>query len=108
MSRKAKLDAGVSLADLLASIGSPSPDQVLMDTPTRIIDAARELFLEKGYNSTSVADILARSQVNSGSLYHFFPSKQDVLIAVLISYRDNIGQWLFEPCWKGIDDPIER
>jgi AcrR family transcriptional regulator len=79
-----------------------------MDTPTRIVDAARDLFLEKGYNSTSIADILSRSQVNSGSLYHFFPSKQDVLIAVLVSYRDNIGEWLFEPCWKGIDDPIEK
>ena len=79
-----------------------------MDTPTRIIDAARDLFLEKGYNSTSIADILSRSQVNSGSLYHFFPSKQDVLIAVLVSYRDRIGEWLFEPCWRGIDDPIEK
>jgi AcrR family transcriptional regulator len=79
-----------------------------MDTRNRIIDAARELFLEKGYNSTSVADILARSQVNSGSLYHFFPGKQDVLIAVLISYRDRIGEWLFEPTWRGIDDPIDK
>jgi AcrR family transcriptional regulator len=79
-----------------------------MHTRNRIIDAARELFLEKGYNSTSVADILARSQVNSGSLYHFFPGKQDVLIAVLISYRDRIGEWLFEPTWQGIHDPIDK
>ena len=39
-----------------------------MDTRTRIILAAMELFWEKGFNSTSVADILSRSQVNSGSL----------------------------------------
>jgi AcrR family transcriptional regulator len=79
-----------------------------MDTRSRIIEAARDLFWEKGYNSTSVADILSRSQVNSGSLYHFFPSKQDVLIGVLTAYRDGIEAWLLEPAWGQIDDPIEK
>jgi AcrR family transcriptional regulator len=55
-----------------------------------------------------VADILSRSQVNSGSLYHFFPSKQDVLIGVLIAYRDGIEAWLLAPAWGQIDDPIEK
>jgi AcrR family transcriptional regulator len=79
-----------------------------MDTRSRIIEAACDLFWEKGYNSTSVADILARSQVNSGSLYHFFPSKQDVLIGVLLAYREGIGEMLLSPAWDGIDDPIEK
>ena len=69
---------------------------------------AMELFWEKGFQSTSVADILSRSQVHSGSLYHFFPGKQDVLAAVLEAYRDGIAQWLLEPAWSGVDDPIER
>jgi hypothetical protein len=42
----------------------------------RIIEAAMELFWLKGYGSTSIADILSRSQVNSGSLYHFFPASR--------------------------------
>ena len=79
-----------------------------MDTRTRIILAAMELFWEKGFNSTSVADILSRSQVNSGSLYHFFPGKQDVLIGVLEAYRDGIGEQLLSPAWDGVDDPIEK
>ena len=79
-----------------------------MDTRSRIIVAAMELFWEKGFNSTSVADILARSQVNSGSLYHFFPGKQDVLIGVLEAYRDGIGEMLLAPAWDGVDDPIEK
>ena len=78
------------------------------DTRARIVEAAIELFWLKGYGSTSIADILSRSQVNSGSLYHFFPGKQDLLIAVLESYRDNIYPMLLEPAWAGIDDPIER
>jgi AcrR family transcriptional regulator len=79
-----------------------------MDTRSRIIVAAMELFWEKGFNSTSVADILSRSQVNSGSLYHFFPGKQDVLIGVLEAYRDGIGEMLLTPAWDGVDDPVEK
>ena len=67
-----------------------------------------ELFWEKGYGSTSIADILSRSQVNSGSLYHYFPGKQDLLVAVLESYRDGIWPMLLEPAWEGVTDPIER
>jgi AcrR family transcriptional regulator len=78
------------------------------DTRTRIVEAAMELFWLKGYGSTSIADILSRSQVNSGSLYYFFPGKQDVLIAVLEAYRDGLYPVLLEPAWQGVDDPIER
>jgi AcrR family transcriptional regulator len=78
------------------------------DTRARVVEAAMELFWLKGYNSTSIADILSRSQVNSGSLYYFFPGKQDLLIAVLEAYRDGIGPMLLEPSWAGVDDPIDK
>lgn len=78
------------------------------DTRTRILMTAMELFWEKGFGSTSIADILSRSQVHSGSLYHFFPGKQDVLIGVLELYRDGIEEWLLKPNWEGVEDPIER
>jgi TetR/AcrR family transcriptional repressor of nem operon len=78
------------------------------DTRGLIIQTAMELFWEKGYGSTSIADILSRSQVNSGSLYHYFPGKQDLLVAVLETYRDGIGPMLLDPAWQGIDDPIDR
>ncbi len=78
------------------------------DTRWRILEAAMHLFWEKGYGSTSVADILARAGVNSGSLYHFFPGKQDLLVAVLDTYIGGIRQMLLEPNWRGVDDPIEK
>ena len=66
------------------------------------------LFWEKGYGATSISDLLKAAEVNSGSLYHFFPGKQDVLIAVLGAYRTGIRPMLLEPAWVGVDDPIER
>ena len=78
------------------------------DTRQRIVMTAMELFWEKGFQSTSISDILSRTQVHSGSLYHFFPGKQDVLAAVLEAYRDGIEEWLLKPAWSGVEDPIER
>jgi TetR/AcrR family transcriptional repressor of nem operon len=83
-------------------------NQVHADTRWRILEAAMHLFWEKGYGSTSIADILARAGVNSGSLYHFFPGKQDLLIAVLDSYIGGIREMLLEPNWRGVTDPIEK
>jgi AcrR family transcriptional regulator len=83
-------------------------NQVPVDTRWRILEAAMHLFWEKGYGSTSIADILSRAGVNSGSLYHFFPGKQDLLVAVLDTYVGGIRQMLLEPNWRGVDDPIEK
>jgi TetR/AcrR family transcriptional regulator, transcriptional repressor for nem operon len=77
-------------------------------TRSRLIQAAMRLFWEKGFASTSVADVLKSAGVNSGSLYHFFPGKQDLLLAVLDLYRAGIRAMLVEPAWRGVDDPIER
>jgi TetR/AcrR family transcriptional regulator, transcriptional repressor for nem operon len=79
-----------------------------MNAREKIIHAAMELFWLKGYNSTSIADLLSRTQLNSGSLYHVFPSKQDVLIGVLEAYRDGIAEMLLAPAWVGIADPVDK
>ena len=78
------------------------------ETRQRILLSAMKLFAKKGYLSTSVADILDEAGAHSGSLYHFFPTKQDLLIAVLDMYRQGIEPMLLAPAWIGVTDPIER
>jgi AcrR family transcriptional regulator len=77
-------------------------------TRERLISAALKLFGEKGYQSTSVADVQRESDCHSGSFYHFFPTKQDLLLAVLERYRTGIVSMLIEPAWANVGDPIER
>lgn len=77
-------------------------------TRERLLDAAATFFREKGYHETSIADILRAADAHSGSLYHFFPTKEDLLIEVLERHRDGIGERLLEPAWSGVEDPIER
>jgi AcrR family transcriptional regulator len=78
------------------------------DTRTRLVLTAMQLFWEKGYNSTSIADVLQTAKVNSGSLYHFFPGKTDLLVAVLDMYHAGIRTMLLEPAWQDVGDPIEK
>lgn len=78
------------------------------DTRTRLVLAAMQLFWEKGYNSTSIADVLHTAKVNSGSLYYFFPGKSELLAAVLDAYLEGIRPMLLEPAWAGVTDPVER
>jgi TetR/AcrR family transcriptional regulator, transcriptional repressor for nem operon len=77
-------------------------------TRTRLVMTAMQLFWEKGYNSTSIADVLKGAEANSGSLYHFFPGKSDLLVAVLERYHEGIGPMLLQPAWEGVEDPVER
>ncbi len=53
------------------------------DTRQRLIDAAGELFWERGYAATGLSDILESAGARGGSLYHFFPTKDDLLLAVV-------------------------
>ena len=77
-------------------------------TRDRLLAAGMQLFAAKGYQSTSVADLLQYANAHSGSFYHFFPTKQDLLLAVLQAYRDGIESMLLAPAWDGIDDPIAK
>jgi TetR/AcrR family transcriptional repressor of nem operon len=78
------------------------------DTRTKLVRTAMLLFWEKGYHATSIADVLQKAKVNSGSLYHFFPGKTDLLAAVLDLYHDGIRQMLLEPPAAGLADPIQK
>lgn len=52
-------------------------------TRTRVIDVAAAAFQSRGYNATSVLDILKASGVSPGALHHHFPTKRHVIEAVL-------------------------
>ena len=80
------------------------------DIPTRdrLIEASRDLFHQKGYSQTGIAAILEQAQVNSGSLYYFFPSKEDLLLAVLERYKEMLWPMVVQPAFDRVSDPIER
>ena len=79
-----------------------------MDTRERLIETARNLFLQNGYGNTGIAQILKTAEVGSGSLYHFFPTKEDLLLGVLHKYKDLLWPMVIQPVFDRVQDPIER
>jgi AcrR family transcriptional regulator len=77
-------------------------------TRQRLVDVARELIYLQGYEATSVSEILEKAGVNSGSLYYYFDSKEDLLLAVLDTYKEMLWPVLLEPVFKKTDDPMDR
>ncbi|WP_042423713.1 TetR/AcrR family transcriptional regulator [Comamonas granuli] len=55
--------------------------------PGELLDAALDLFVEKGYAATRVEEVAARAGVSKGTLFLYFPSKEELFKAVV---RENI------------------
>ena len=51
--------------------------------PQELLDAALELFVEKGFSATRAEEVAARAGVSKGTLYLYYPSKEDLLKAVI-------------------------
>jgi AcrR family transcriptional regulator len=47
-----------------------------------LVDCAQALFFAKGYEATTIADIIARAGLSKGAFYHHFESKEDLLDAL--------------------------
>src|SRR5580704_1297150 len=48
-----------------------------------ILDAAREVFAELGYDAAGVRDVIRRTELASGTFYNYFPDKEAVFRAVV-------------------------
>jgi TetR/AcrR family transcriptional regulator, fatty acid metabolism regulator protein len=59
------------------------------DKRTLILDAAVRVFARSGYHAARVADIAEEAGVAHGLLYHYFPSKEEVLATI---FRENWRQ----------------
>lgn len=51
--------------------------------PAELLDAALTLFVEKGFAATRAEEVAARAGVSKGTLYLYFPSKEELLKAVI-------------------------
>lgn len=77
-------------------------------TRERIVEAGLYLFWLRGYAATGMADILARAEANAGSFYHFFKTKEELLLAVLELYIQSLEPVVVQPVLGAIADPVER
>ncbi|NLB51933.1 MAG: TetR/AcrR family transcriptional regulator [Syntrophomonadaceae bacterium] len=56
----------------------------------KILKCSLDLFVEQGYFSTSIRDIIVRSGIGTGTFYNYFVDKEDILKALLEDFADQI------------------
>lgn len=97
------------MPDQIHEIPPEKPKAELPPTRERIVQAALRLFQEQGFTATGVSTILREAGVNSGSMYHYFNSKEDLLRACLQWYLDHLDPVVMAPAREQTPgDPVER
>ena len=95
----------------MLSVKRLSSLSVTKSSPTtreRLIASARFLFWERGFAGTSMAELLAHADVNSGSFYHFFDSKEALLRSVLEGYIELLRPMVVDPAFASVEEPVAR
>jgi TetR/AcrR family transcriptional repressor of nem operon len=78
------------------------------DTQQRIITSARELIYSRSYTDVGVAEICEHAGVKKGSFYHFFPSKQNLTLAVLDTIYLDFKKDLLDQAFSNQLEPLQR
>lgn len=65
-----------------------------MELRDRIINSAYELFSIKGYEKTTIAEIIQLAECSKGGFYHHFKSKEEILEVIISNYIDNLSKSL--------------
>ena len=76
-------------------------------TKERLLDAAHELMLSKGYAATSVEDVCKAASLTKGSFFHYFTGKEELGRQVADEFYRR-AQDGFGPILTGIQDPLDR
>jgi AcrR family transcriptional regulator len=71
---------------------SPSTTSSVRSRREEILDEATQLFAERGYEGTSMADLAERVGLRKASLFHHFTSKEVLYAAVLARLVERVGQ----------------
>lgn len=69
----------------------PRRERERLERKTAMLEAAQEVFAEKGYNSATLDEVAARAEYGKGTLYNYFPGgKQEILLAIVEHFHDEL------------------
>jgi AcrR family transcriptional regulator len=77
----------------------------------KVIETAHLFFSEKGYDKTSVNDIINKLGISKGAFYHYFNSKDEVLDGIILGYTEEAVDMMYEivydPSLNGLEKYIK-
>ncbi len=78
-----------------------------MDKNNKLLAAAIRIFARKGYQNTSIDEIVAEASVAKGTFYNYFRSKEDIFLAIIADGTDRLSQKMIDESNK-YSDPTEK
>jgi AcrR family transcriptional regulator len=76
------------------------------DARERLIKAAIDLFYKKGYPTTTIRDIGAKTDISTSVIYHYFKDKEELLFEIMELAGKDLFK-LLEDIIEEVDDPVE-
>lgn len=78
--------------------------KIILNIEDRIFQSAKELFYEKGYEHVNMKEISKRADIAVGTLYNYFPNKNELYISVLENSWNITFEKLSKVSSKEIDE----
>ncbi len=105
-----KTDTTGSSRDLPKALipGSAKDPDLVEKRQDQIVQGALGLFLEKGFNRTSIREIALACDMSMGQLYHYISSKDDILFLVHNYMHEIVVKTLITSGFESIEDPRGR
>jgi AcrR family transcriptional regulator len=74
-------------------------------TRLKLLNAARDMFAEKGFDSTTIDDITERADVGKGTFYYHFTDKDDVIAELVERMMGELMESIAKRCEDTVDLP---
>lgn len=67
-----------------------------MDKRSSVLETALRLFVEYGFHNTPTSKIAKEAGISSGTLFYFFPTKDDLVVALYLDIKTKLGCQIIE------------
>lgn len=65
-----------------------------------ILQAALKLFVSDGFDGTSTAKIATKAKVSNGALFHYFKTREELIVALYINLKEQLNKAIFDEVVK--------
>ena len=91
----------------MPKIAAPNIEEHVRQQTEKLLDAASQLFRERGYFATDLSDIARSIGLKRNSLYRYYPNKDHILLACI---QRDVAPWIAkeQTIAEAITDPYER
>ncbi len=84
------------------------PKQADPATKTRLLDAAEQLMLQRGFAATTVDEICEQAGLTKGSFFHYYGTKNDIVVECMRRFFDRQQGHFRAAPYRALEDPLDR